>query len=84
MKNKPYQIHAFTDKMFSGNVSAVYSLKEWLTNNFLQAIVIENNLAEIAFYVKQCDYFEIRWFTPRIEVDLLFLKAPDGDSIVRA
>ena len=36
----------------------------------MQQIAMENNLAETAFFVKDRDHFDIRWFTPKIEVDL--------------
>ena len=70
MKIKLYQLDAFTDKMFSGNPAAVCPLDQWLPDNILQNIAMENNLAETAFYVKKNDHFEIRWFTPAVEVDL--------------
>lgn len=70
MNYKIYQIDAFTDKVFSGNPAAVCPLKEWLSDKLLQRIAMENNLAETAFYVKQGDQYQIRWFTPKVEVDL--------------
>lgn len=70
MKQKLYQIDAFTDKVFSGNPAAVCPLEHWLSDDLMQKIAMENNLAETAFYVKQNDQYHIRWFTPTIEVDL--------------
>jgi len=70
MKQKIYQVDAFTDKVFSGNPAAVCPLKEWLSDDLLQNIAMENNLAETAFYVKQGNEYQIRWFTPTVEVDL--------------
>lgn len=70
MKYKLYQVDAFTDKLFGGNPAAVCPLAEWLSDDILQKIAMENNLAETAFYVEQDDRYEIRWFTPQIEVDL--------------
>ncbi|MBL7699018.1 MAG: PhzF family phenazine biosynthesis protein [Chitinophagaceae bacterium] len=70
MKLKIYQLDAFTNKLFSGNPAAVCPLEKWLPDEKLQAIAAENNLAETAFYVKQNDQYEIRWFTPAVEVDL--------------
>jgi PhzF family phenazine biosynthesis protein len=70
MKLKLYQVDAFTDKVFSGNPAAVCPLDSWLKDDLLQKIAMENNLAETAFYVKDGDAYEIRWFTPTIEVDL--------------
>lgn len=70
MKIKLYQADAFTDKLFSGNPAAVCPLDEWLDDELMQKIAMENNLAETAFYVKKEDLYEIRWFTPVMEVDL--------------
>lgn len=70
MKQKIYQIDAFSDQVFSGNPAAVCPLERWLSDAVLQKIAMENNLAETAFYVKQNDQYQIRWFTPTVEVDL--------------
>ncbi len=67
------QVDAFADRPFTGNPAAVMPLDRWLDDATLQAIAEENNLAETAFLVKSdggaADY-ELRWFTPRIEVAL--------------
>ena len=70
MKLKLYQVDAFADKVFSGNPAAVCPLESWLKDDLLQKIAMENNLAETAFYVKNGDAYDIRWFTPTLEVDL--------------
>jgi|SRR5688572_4414209 len=70
MTEKIYQVDAFADKVFAGNPAAVCPLENWLSDEILQKIAMENNLAETAFYVQQGDQFEIRWFTPAVEVDL--------------
>ena len=70
MKYRIYQIDAFTDKIFAGNPAAVCPLEKWLSDDLLQKIAMENNLAETAFYVKQNNQYHIRWFTPKVEVDL--------------
>ncbi|RKN82655.1 PhzF family phenazine biosynthesis protein [Ulvibacterium marinum] len=70
MKLNIYQIDAFTDQVFSGNPAAVCILENWLDNETMQRIAAENNLAETAFLVKKGDGYEIRWFTPSIEVAL--------------
>lgn len=67
---KIYQIDAFTQEVFSGNPAAICPLTEWLPDSIMQKIADENNLAETAFYVKKDNHFEIRWFTPTVEVDL--------------
>ena len=70
MSQKIYQVDAFTDKVFSGNPAAVCPLDNWLEDELLQKIAKENNLAETAFYVKEKDQYQLRWFTPKVEVDL--------------
>ncbi len=65
-----YQVDAFADKVFSGNPAAVCPLSNWLDDDLMQSIASENNLAETAFFVKQGDHYNIRWFTPQVEVDL--------------
>ena len=70
MKIKIYQIDAFTKNVFGGNPAAVCVLKNWLEEDVMQHIAAENNLAETAFVVKNEHTYEIRWFTPTVEVDL--------------
>lgn len=65
-----YQVDAFTNKIFGGNPAAVCPLDEWLSDHLMQNIAMENNLAETAFFVPRGDIFELRWFTPTVEVDL--------------
>ncbi len=70
MKLKIYQIDAFTDTVFGGNPAAVCILDYWLPDSLMQNIAAENNLAETAFAVKKSETYELRWFTPEVEVDL--------------
>lgn len=70
MKIKMYQADAFTDKLFRGNPAAICMLEDWLPETIMQAIAAENNLAETAFIVTSDRGYEIRWFTPTVEVDL--------------
>ncbi len=70
MKIRIYQVDAFTDKLFGGNPAAVCILDNWLDAALMQSIGAENNLAETAFILKNNDVYEIRWFTPAVEVDL--------------
>jgi PhzF family phenazine biosynthesis protein len=65
-----FQIDAFTNRLFGGNPAAVCPLESWLPDATLQAIAAENNLSETAFFVAAGDGYELRWFTPKIEVDL--------------
>lgn len=65
-----YQVDAFTDKLFGGNPAAVIPLKTWLSDELMQKIAFENNLSETAFFVPNKTGFDIRWFTPTVEVNL--------------
>lgn len=65
-----YQVDAFTNKLFGGNPAAICPLEDWLPYETMQKIAAENNLAETAFYVKNEDSFDLRWFTPTFEIDL--------------
>lgn len=70
MKLPIYQVDAFTNKLFGGNPAAIVPLENWLPANQMQKIAAENNLAETAFFISQGDHFELRWFTPEMEIDL--------------
>ncbi len=70
VKIKLYQIDAFSNQLFSGNPAAVCPLEKWLPDEIMQAIAMENNLAETAFVNLDSDPYELRWFTPKTEVDL--------------
>lgn len=70
MKQKIFQIDAFTKSVFGGNPAAVCIMDAWLSDETMQNIAAENNLAETAFAVKKEDSYELRWFTPELEVDL--------------
>lgn len=65
-----YQVDAFASRVFTGNPAAVCPLEKWLPDDQMQAIAAENNLAETAFFVKNGDSYKLRWFTPKVEVDL--------------
>jgi len=65
-----YQVDAFTSAPFGGNPAAVVPLDAWLPDETLQRIAEENNLSETAYFVRKQDGYELRWFTPAVEVDL--------------
>lgn len=72
MKSIPiYQVSAFAKGPFTGNPAAVCPLEAWLPDDVMQGIAAENNLSETAFFVTRVDgSFDLRWFTPTVEVDL--------------
>jgi PhzF family phenazine biosynthesis protein len=65
-----YHVDAFATAVFHGNPAAVCLLDEWLPDATLQNIAAENNLSETAFLVAHGGDYDLRWFTPTIEVDL--------------
>lgn len=50
---KYYVVDAFAEKVFEGNPAGVCIMKEWLPDETMQKIAIENNLSETAFAVKR-------------------------------
>jgi PhzF family phenazine biosynthesis protein len=69
-KIRCWQIDAFTARPFGGNPAAVCWLEEAADAVWMQNVAAEMNLAETAFVRKLAGGFELRWFTPTIEVDL--------------
>lgn len=65
-----YIVDAFTATLFRGNPAAVCPLDAWLPEALMQSIAAENNLAETAFLVPEGTGWGLRWFTPRVEIDL--------------
>lgn len=70
-----FQVDAFAEGVFTGNPAAVAPLGSWLPDATLQAIAMENNLSETAFFVPldgppDCGAYHLRWFTPTFEIDL--------------
>ena len=63
-------VDAFTAEPFAGNPAAVYLLEDWQPNAWLQRVAREMNQSETAYLVRTSDGFELRWFTPLVEVDL--------------
>lgn len=70
MKISYYQVDAFTGCAFGGNPAGVCLLERWLPDATLQKIAEENNLSETTFIVGSGGDWDLRWFTPTVEVDL--------------
>lgn len=70
MKIPYFEVAAFTEKPFGGNPAGVCALPHWLSDSTLQNIAAENNLAETAFFVAAGSGYELRWFTPEMEIEL--------------
>ncbi len=70
MKLQYFEVDAFASKLFQGNPAGVCPLNRWLDDAWLQNIAAENNLAETAFFIPRGDDYDLRWFTPTLEMDL--------------
>ncbi|MDH0645645.1 PhzF family phenazine biosynthesis protein [Pseudomonas sp. GD03858] len=70
MQLEIFQVDAFSATPFGGNPAAVIPLERWLADDVLQRIAEENNLSETAYFVRNGEGFDLRWFTPAVEVDL--------------
>ena len=65
-----YQVDAFSERPFAGNPAAVCILPKPRDERWMQDVAREMNLSETAYLVKQTDGFNLRWFTPAVEVEL--------------
>ncbi|MDZ3993137.1 PhzF family phenazine biosynthesis protein [Pseudomonas sp. Teo4] len=70
MQLEIFQVDAFSAEPFGGNPAAVIPLESWLPDDVLQRIAEENNLSETAYFVRNGEAYDLRWFTPTVEVDL--------------
>jgi PhzF family phenazine biosynthesis protein len=71
MALKMWQVDAFASRPLEGNPAAIVPLERWLDDGLMQAIAAENNVSETAFFVRTApDAFDLRWFTPKAEIDL--------------
>src|SRR5689334_6552937 len=65
-----YQVDAFTDRPFAGNPAGVCILDAPKEDTWMQNVAMEMNLSETAFLLKGEDGYQLRWFTPAVEVQL--------------
>jgi predicted PhzF superfamily epimerase YddE/YHI9 len=65
-----FVVDAFTNRPFTGNPAAVVPLDHWPADPWLRSVAMEMNLSETAFFVPSAGGFDLRWFTPKAEVDL--------------
>ena len=70
MKITMYRADAFTNGPFTGNPAAICPLQNWLSDETMRNIAMENNLSTTAFYIKEGNGYYIRWFTPTFELEL--------------
>ncbi len=65
-----FQVDAFSSKPFTGNPAAVCLLEEARDSDWMQSVAAEMNLSETAFVHPDNGQLRLRWFTPKVEVDL--------------
>jgi PhzF family phenazine biosynthesis protein len=65
-----FVVDAFAQRPFAGNPAAVVPLERWPDDAWLQNVAMEMNHSETAYFIPAGDAFHLRWFTPRVEVDL--------------
>ena len=65
-----YHVDAFTDTPFSGNPAVVCPMRGAADETWMQAIAAEMNVSETAFFYPGDDGFNLRWFTPSVEMPL--------------
>jgi PhzF family phenazine biosynthesis protein len=67
---KYFVVDAFAEQVFEGNPAGVCIMNDWISDELMQKIAIENNLSETAFAVKEGAHYRLRWFTPGGEINL--------------
>lgn len=70
MSHRVVQVDAFTAVPLAGNPAAICVLPAFPEAAWMQRVAREMNVSETAFLVRRGDDFELRWFTPTVEVDL--------------
>ena len=70
MAIRQYVVDAFTETLFRGNPAVVCVMDQWLPDDLMQSVAVENCFSETAFAVKEGGKYHLRWFTPGGEIDL--------------
>jgi predicted PhzF superfamily epimerase YddE/YHI9 len=70
MSRKIFQVDAFTDSPFKGNPAGVCLVDKGVPDEWMKNVASEMNLSETAFLYPEDGGYRLRWFTPKVEVDL--------------
>lgn len=70
MNTPLYIVDAFAEAVYSGNPAAVCLLEKPADESFMAKTAAELNLSETAFLWRESDGYRLRWFTPKVEVNL--------------
>lgn len=65
-----YLVDAFARERFGGNPAGVCLLRSPRDDPWMQAVAREVNASETAFVLAQGTDFQLRWFSPVVEIDL--------------
>ncbi|MGC6432189.1 MAG: PhzF family phenazine biosynthesis protein [Jejuia sp.] len=65
-----YQVDAFADEVFKGNPAGVMILDILPSEEWMQNMAAEMNLSETAFVAPNGSGYDIRFFTPTVEIPL--------------
>ena len=65
-----YEVHTFTNRLFAGNPAGVCLVDEPLPEELMQKIARENNLPATAFVLDRGASFDLRWFSPTLELEV--------------
>lgn len=67
---KIFHVDAFASRVFGGNPAGVCILSHPKVDSWMQDVAGEMNLSETAFLIRKADGYSLRWFTPKVEVEL--------------
>jgi predicted PhzF superfamily epimerase YddE/YHI9 len=70
MRIRFYEVHTFTNRLFAGNPAGVCLVDELLPDELMQKIARENNLPATAFVLDRGASFDLRWFSPTVQLEV--------------
>jgi PhzF family phenazine biosynthesis protein len=70
MRQQILQVDAFTREPFAGNPAGVCVMSGPANETWMQRVAAEMNLSETAFLYPEDGEYNLRWFTPTVEVGL--------------
>ncbi|MBP1748676.1 MAG: yddE [Deltaproteobacteria bacterium] len=67
---KFFHVDSYTSRPFGGNPAGVCILTHPKVDSWMLNVAAEMNLSETAFIIRSANGYNLRWFTPKIEVEL--------------
>jgi predicted PhzF superfamily epimerase YddE/YHI9 len=65
-----YLVDSFTAEPYAGNPAGVCFVQDWPSEKAMMALAGEMSLAEIAYLQEDGQGYRLRWFSPKVEVQL--------------